>query len=180
VNDELQAFENDHGTYPRMKLFLARVTEEGNCWTWTGSLQNNVPMMPMGKRQRYIPARRYVMQAMGIPAKAGMAFLGATCGNLSCVKPEHIKQRTVKEQMRVMGKNVTNGNELLRRHKIALSKRKLYGKLTPETALEIYSSTESGDVLAERYGVSKSLVNRVRRGDSWKTALPTSPFAGLL
>ena len=39
-------------------------------------------------------------------------------------------------------------------------------------------STESGPALADRYGVNRSLINRIKRGDAWKDY--TNPFGGLM
>ena len=50
-------------------------------------------------------------------------------------------------------------------------------KLTAEQAREIRESLESGPVLALRYGVNKSLINNIKRGEAWRVY--ASPFAGL-
>ena len=41
-------------------------------------------------------------------------------------------------------------------------------KLTAEQVLEIRASSETQRVLAERYGVSKALVGRIKRRELWR------------
>lgn len=47
------------------------------------------------------------------------------------------------------------------------SRTRRNNKLTPEIAEAIRASMESGPVLGRRYGVSRQMVNRVRRGEAW-------------
>jgi hypothetical protein len=50
-------------------------------------------------------------------------------------------------------------------------------KLSESKVQEIRLSDEPGPVLAERYGVSKSWINKIKRGEVWRVL--SSPFAGL-
>ena len=51
-------------------------------------------------------------------------------------------------------------------------------KLDESKAQEIRLSSESGPVLAEKFGVSKSWINRIKRGEVWRVL--SSPWQGLL
>lgn len=54
-------------------------------------------------------------------------------------------------------------------------------KLNEQKAGEIRASDEPTKVLSERYGISTSLVNKIRAGRAWvPEATRTSPWAGLL
>lgn len=62
--------------------------------------------------------------------------------------------------------------------KIAAGKRSSgAAKLTLEQAREIRASEDTGPVLAERYGVNRSLIGSIRRGVAWRDY--SDPFAGL-
>ena len=50
-------------------------------------------------------------------------------------------------------------------------------KLDIDKAREIRMSTESGPVLAARYGVNRSLISRIKRGTDWKDY--ANPYAAL-
>ena len=63
--------------------------------------------------------------------------------------------------------------------KIASTRRaNINKKLDMDKAREIRMSTESGPVLAARYGVNKSLINGIKRGTAWKDY--SNPFAALM
>ena len=49
--------------------------------------------------------------------------------------------------------------------------------MTLEMAREVRASNESGPVLAKRYGVDRSLIGSIRRGEVWKDY--SNPFDGL-
>ena len=50
-------------------------------------------------------------------------------------------------------------------------------KLDEVKAQEIRNSEESGQVLADRYGVSRSWVNRIKRNEVWR--MLSNPWKGL-
>ena len=47
-------------------------------------------------------------------------------------------------------------------------RKKTAKKLTKEQILEIYNSTETGQVLAQRFGVSDTMVYAIKNGKSWR------------
>jgi hypothetical protein len=98
------------------------------------------------------------------------------CGNPYCVNPAHQRGVTESQKGRMAAKRGAFSNPD-RGRKIAEARRLTRAKLTPEQAQAIRESEESGPVLAERYGINKSRVNAIKRGDAWKDY--RSPFAGL-
>ena len=98
------------------------------------------------------------------------------CDNPYCINPAH--QKTLTESQN--GKRAAaNGSfsRPARGKKIAETRRKTVAKLTAEQAMEIRMSDECGPVLAERFGINKSRVNAIKRGEAWKDY--SNPFAGL-
>jgi hypothetical protein len=59
---------------------------------------------------------------------------------------------------------------------VARGERHGMAKLTDEQAVAIYRSDEPGEVLAARYGVTKSKVSDIRRGRTWRHATGGDPL----
>ena len=151
----------------------ARTIEEGDCWNWTGYLGNKVPAVSHDGKMTSV--RRLFRDLMGNPVKAGW-FVLPNCGNNICVNPEHSKLLSPKQFTQHMGKRA--GGSLTRKMKIQAFKQRTVGKLTWEQADEIRLSSEPSRQAAQKYGVDKSLICRIRAGKSWIRY--NSPFAGLM
>lgn len=155
----------------------ASCIEEGRCWIWQGALSDTgYPIM-----KRYgapcMLVRRVAISLDGRPPSPRQPVV-CSCDDKRCVRPDHLTRST---PSRVGKKSSESGyhNNILRRTKIATARRNsATTKLTKEIADEIRFSKESGPVLAERYGVNKSLINKIKRGESWCDYTP-NPFIGL-
>ena len=155
----------------------ARTVEEGDCWIWQGYIQNKTPQVvdyPDGKK-KMVSVRMLLRQLQtGQPQPKG--HYGNTCGDVRCVNPEHTIWKSEAVHMKAMQKKrkVTDitANKL-RKYRVESGK----AKLNEESAAEIRVSQETGPVLAERYGVSRGLINRIKRHQSWRILI--SPWQGL-
>lgn len=99
---------------------------------------------------------------------------GCSCDNGLCITAEHIKARKNSEQKRHMANRaLLSGTRAM---KIATTRR-AQSPRNPEEIAEIRSSTESAQVVADRHGMSRHMVWRIRAGRSWKDY--SSPWAGL-
>jgi len=154
-----------------------RCEECGECWHWIGygGLGGRHPQikMPDGKAKL---VRRLAFEAWRGQIKLGLRVL-ATCGDPRCINPEH--QRAMTESQK--GKRAAARGAFsspARGAKIAASRRGTHAKLTLEQALEIRMSEESGPALSERYGIHRSRVNAIKRGEAWRDY--GNPFAGLM
>ena len=148
-------------------------TEEcGECRIWKGYYTvNGVPMVYSGGK---MVAVRKVVQSFF--QKTNAKYFGCKCGTPGCVAKEHIIPRNEKQHMNVMSKNsVKHASNPIRRAKISASKL-AQGKLNPEAISQIVVSNESGPVLAQRYGVTRSRIGQVRRNGS----LIQNVWAGLM
>lgn len=152
---------------------MARTTEVGDCMEWQGYSTNNVPQV--FHDGKIYAVRRLILLLSGKVLKPG-DHASCRCGNRLCVKPEHIVHRNRTQHASAMGKSPVR-KELQRSAKLADFAREHRAKLTMEIAREIRCSSESGQVLADRFGVHRSLVSRIRRGQMWRDF--SSPFAGL-
>lgn len=120
--------------------------------------------------------RRLVLIERGVPMKGYIATY--TCGNPACVNPEHTGRSTRTQMNRRIMADMNSATNTLRVKRIAEAKRRTDAKLSQDDVSQIRASDEKHEDLAARYGVSKSLIGRIRRGQMWKT-FSASPFAGL-
>ena len=152
----------------------ARTDEVGDCWIWQKCTSSGYPQIKVAGCACKL-VRRIVVALDGRPAEPRQPVI-TTCGEQKCVNPAHLRSSTIS----AVGKRAAAAGGWkgkARGSKIAAKKRAT-GKLTMEIAREIRMSVESGPVLSARYGVDKSLVNRIKRGHAWKDY--TNPFGGLM
>lgn len=164
-------------TIHTLETLLRRTTEEGDCMLWDGYLGNGTPMVYHDGK--LIQVRKLVLILTNVPPRG--QYTTCRCGDPLCVAPQHIVQRTTKEQHRLMGLRVSkSATNHARIAKITKARRSKLAKITQEQANEIRVSSESGPVLGARYGITKSQVRNIKIGRSWSTALDFgNPFAGL-
>ena len=155
----------------------ARCVEVGDCWEWQGYLGNNTPQVvayPEGKK-KMVSVRRLLRELVtGQPQPDG--HYANTCGNHRCVNPDHTLWRGEAAHMKAMGRKRTvsavTANKL-RKYRVDNG----LAKLDESKAQLIRLSPEPAPVLAERFGVSKSWINRIRRGAAWRVL--AGPWMGL-
>lgn len=146
----------------------ARCVIKGDCWLWQGYVTNNTPQVFAhvdGKRKMVSVRKLFRELISGHPEPTG--HYGYTCGNALCVAPLHTVWRQEKSHLRHMAKNrrVTPATAMrLRQARIDLGRV----KIDESKAQEIRLSSESGPVLAARYGVSRSWINKIKRGQVWR------------
>jgi hypothetical protein len=100
-----------------------------------------------------------------------------TCNDRRCVCSDHLRASTTADVSKAAAaRGAFSG--VARAAKIAATKRAT-GKINADIARIIFSSDESGPVLSARYGVDRSLVNRIKNGQAWKQ-YGANPFSGLM
>ncbi|WP_315125266.1 hypothetical protein [Comamonas antarctica] len=155
----------------------ARCVEEGDCWIWQGAVSDaGYPIM-----KRYggpcLLVRRVAIALAGREPKPRQP-VACTCDDKRCVAPAHLKLSTwSKVGKTAAAKGSYSGKA--RCAKVSAGRRANGNlKLNAEIARTIRESVESGPVLSARYGVNRSLINAIKRGDIWKE-YANSPFSGL-
>ena len=158
------------------EVLRARCDECGDCWEWRANRQTEHGRRYPQIRQtgKTINARRYIYEAFRKPIAQGMRIV-PNCGNPYCVNPEHMREMTEAQKSKKYGKEGSYSGAK-KAAKIAAHKRQS-AKLDMQKAQEIRASDKPCHVLAKVYGVDKSMVSRVRRGEAWRDY--SSPFAGL-
>lgn len=151
------------------------VTLDGECWEWHGCMQGVTPMMNHdGKGSTNV--RRLVLIERGVPMKGHVATY--TCGNPKCVNPEHTGRSNNTQLNRRIVADMSSATNTLRSKRIAETMREKHAKLSQADVDQIRASDEKQKDLATRYGVSTSIIGRIKRGEMWRT-FSASPFAGL-
>lgn len=153
-----------------------RCEECGDCWIWQGACtQQGYPIFRPFAKSPCTLVRRAAFELAGGKLKERVPLV-TKCGEKKCVNPSCIVESTTKKVARAAAKRGAFSTRQ-RAAKIAATKR-TKGKLDMDKAREIMNSKESGPVLAARYGVDRSLITRIKRGDAWKDY--RNPFAGLI
>ena len=157
--------------------------EEGDCWLWQGHTKdNNLPVINVFIEGKWkcMPVRRAIKVFEGIRLLGRQHQARTSCGNQLCVNPEHVYlfQHKGSRGARI-NKHHRTPDQLVR---ITLAAQKHKSKLDWDKVNAIRASNETGPVLAERYGVTKSTINYIKAYRNWKTGEATNanPFAALI
>lgn len=183
----MKAFEIDRRDNPRrdslefetllsMRI-MDGVEEVGDCWLWQrGTTPHGYPIMKIAGFG-CCHVRRVVATLVGHQL-ATREPVETTCNERCCLNPAHLRPSNSRQIAKSAAKRGAFSS-LTRRIKIAKNRRMANGvKIDIEKAREIRASSESGPVLAKRYGIAKSAINRIKRGEAW-IEYQDNPFAGL-
>lgn len=160
----------------------ARCIEVGECWEWQGNISSNgVPtacLPTVYPKQPGTRSARVTINALAWECRTGRSAQGKqvwrSCCNHACVNPAHMRAGTREQMCEALAKLGTYKRSPGDIAAITKGKRKA-GKLSIEQAREIRASSLSGIALAPIYGVDKSLISRIRRGEAWReTSLPSA------
>lgn len=154
----------------------ARVKEDGDCLVWTGAVKSG-SSYPIGSVcGERILVRRVLWEREHGPLPEGRV-VAHVCSTRCCVK--HVEAMT-QAKLGVIAAKVGRNGGVLRSARIAAAKQAgPSAKLTPEIVAEIRASKEMRKTLAERYGVTPSLVSKVALGKAWRE-YTTNPWLGLM
>ena len=137
--------------------------EMGSCWMWGGRTKSEgYGEFTLGSRTdgtRHIAkAHRVSIAISGRPCPENRMTLH-TCDNRRCVNPEHLYIGTAKD----------NSADRARRDRQARMNGEDNGfhKLSDDQVIEIARSNESNTILSARFGISKSVVGKIKNGESW-------------
>ena len=153
-----------------LQLVRTKAEEVGNCWDWSGALQQH-KFSPMFRYKGQVqPVRRILAMSMQMDMQIDEkpAFATVKCGNRLCVNPTHVVTLSRKElQQRTAEATPLNLNQA-RCRKLAQSARR-NGKLTEAQVAEIRAieGMRQRDIAA-LYGITQSTVSAIRRGAKWK------------
>jgi hypothetical protein len=146
---------------PLIKRFHSKyeINEDG-CWIWTSATWDNgagnaYPVIWIGDgKTDYAHRVSYEMHHGEIPDGYCVCH---KCDTPLCVNPEHLFAGTYKE----------NQQDAVRKGRKASGERNGGAKVSRETVEKIRRTEGTHRGLAEMFGLSKTQVGRILRGESW-------------
>lgn len=157
-----------------IEQLLERTVEVGDCLEWRGWLENNIPMVKVTYKRMAV--RQVIARLMGKPMPRNCVATN-TCENPLCVNPDHILIRTKAQHMAFIKKKIDYNAP----SRIAKLQKARPRKLSDEGLAAARACVESSKNVAEKYGVSRSLVLRIRNGQRHRIVnASANPFAGLM
>lgn len=129
------------------------------CWNWLGHKTKDGYGRITAERQNWWTHRLAYESAKGpLPPWSPDNEVQHSCNNPSCCNPAHLwlgtradNMKTAGEQGTLSRKGLQNGNS----------------KLSPEQVIAIRADERSSRTVASEYGIEKTQVLRIRRGDHW-------------
>lgn len=157
----------------------ARCEIENHCWIWQGYTANKSPYVSHEGRMQSVRRLMYVWSGKTLLPR--FKYFAPKCKNPLCVNPSHITVRTQAMQSSVMAKSVQHNakSRIMKLQKLARSRPNV--KLDEQKARAICNDERSCLAISIDYGVSKSLISKVKRGQGWKDlSAASNPWQGLL
>lgn len=155
--------------------FWARVEYEPNsgCWLWTGApVRKGYGRIHVGGRRpkgRDILAHRFSWAVSWGPIPNG-AWVLHRCDNPPCVNPDHL---FLGDHVANMADMAAKGRAVNTPHR---GEEQIQAKLSDSAVNRIRTLYASGQAtqrgLAAQYGVSKTLIGNVVRGENWNHVAP--------
>jgi hypothetical protein len=136
--------------------------QDNECWEWKGSLmkRGNYGQLRFNKKTLKSHRLSFEINKGKINSKSLVCH---SCGNSKCCNPNHL----------YLGNHRDNYLDSVK-HKTAYILKPINpedvhcAKINFEIAKIIRNSNESGIELAKRYGITKSMVSRIKRNLAWK------------
>jgi hypothetical protein len=158
--------------------FWNKVDKGAGCWEWAGCRHLNGYGVIGHNYKTYLAHRVSYEISFGIIPE-GM-LVCHKCDNRSCVNPDHLFIGSYHDNVIDMiskGRGDTNGlmpgwNK--GKSSSICGERHQSAKLSESIVIDILNSEEYGTVLADRYGVSRSVISCIRRRVTWKH-IPIGP-----
>ena len=147
-----------------IRNFWAKVdkSDPGGCWLWTGwKNETGHPRFEVAGQKLLATHVSLILSGQPRPEPPNhYALHGDACISASCVRPEHLRWGTAKQN--------TEDRDRLGRRTPARGSRHANSVLTEAKVREIRASELPTRVLAERFGVSTVTIGLIRKGRAWK------------
>ena len=157
----------------------AKCDDVGDCWLWTGYFGNGSPYVSHAGKM--VAVRKLMLQLSGKKLRQTVRYFATKCGNADCIHPDHIVARTEAEHMTAMANNVRHQHPVRVAKLQAAARARPVCKLTEAKAQAIRTDARTCAAIAIDMSISKSLVAKVKRNESWRpTSATLNPWIGLL
>ena len=153
-------YRNGYNGTLEERMEAKTIKTPGGCWIWNGSLDSDgYGLIKVNGHNRHANRIAYELKYGAIPE--GQIILHS-CDVPVCVNPDHLKAGTYKDNMQDMYQKGRNRNVRGEKHHRS--------KLTEKQVKEIRSiqGRVNFSALGRLYGVSRTTITRILRGQSWK------------
>lgn len=150
---------------PLRERFYAKVSPEPNsgCWLWTGATKElGYGVIGLGRREDGTAKAHRVSYELHKGPTGGLCVLHE-CDNPACVNPDHLRLGTLKDNARDC---VSRGRNFIPDNRGSNAK---WARLNEEKVRNILTRRVPGTEYARLYGVSKSAVYQIWRGNNWRS-----------
>jgi len=138
------------------RFFARFVKLENGCWQWRAHTdKDGYGVLPGDSKNTRAHRLSYELHKGQI--QDGFVICHH-CDNPGCVNPDHLFIGTTKD----------NAQDALQKGRAYVGEKNGRSKLTKENVKEILNSTLNGPQLANKFGVTRHTINRVRRGVTWQ------------
>jgi hypothetical protein len=138
------------------RFFSRFIKLDNGCWQWRSHTDKDGYGILYGNNKN-IRAHRLSYEIHHGAIKEGM-IICHHCDNPGCVNPDHLFAGTQKD----------NAQDALNKGRHYTGEKNGRSKLTKEIVKEILVSDLNGQQLADKFGVTRATINRVKRGESWQ------------
>ena len=145
--------------------FMAKVRKDpGGCWVWTASARVGYGCISVGGRNQIAHRVAYELFVGPIPRSAVVMH---TCDRPRCVNPAHLRVGTQADNLRdASAKGRTSGGAKGERHHQAKLTASQVATLRDLLARPMRRGERK--ILAAQYGIHRSTLGRIKRGELWK------------
>lgn len=161
--DKRTPIKSKHGTPLSAKIEQRTIKRDG-CWGWTGSFIGGYPQVSEPFTRLPILVHRVrLAEKLGRKLAPGECALH-TCDNPNCTNPDHL----------FLGSRADNIADKVAKGRQARQKGEDHGgsKLKEAQAIGIFNAPGTYKAVAAAFGVSWSLVGRIKRGEAWSHVTP--------
>ncbi len=146
---------------------------EDGCWTWLGgvTVSNGTPQARISGKSGEVVGR-WVLKYLG--HKIDGKLVTASCENPRCLNPNHLKIISYRELNLKVYAEGKKKPALEYAKKLQSAKDRGMAKLNDAKVEEIRVLVDenwTSRQIAEKYGVHKDTINRIRQGKSWRQQL---------
>lgn len=151
------------------------VDEFGECWLWKHSRNSTgYPQMSVGHRGGVLVKNHIFTELLGATVPSRRWCVVMSCGERACVRPEHIALRSRSANLRAAYKDGSRMGPMEYARRLNGSRH--LAKLTQQQVDEIRARDpgETHTEIAREYGVTLKTISEIRRGITWRRAVPSS------
>jgi hypothetical protein len=141
----------------RLAERVQRTDDPAQCWLWTGAVNNKGYGYFVRVKPHKVLAHRLAWELAYGPIPDGLGVLHR-CDTPRCCNPAHL----------FLGTQAANMLDAATKGRVRHSEAHHRAKLTSQNIRDIRAATGTHQAIADRYGVTRPLITKIRRGEIWR------------